>query len=258
MKEKLNETSWGRKLTDEQMMQEDELIFNDLFRALLCTCLMTLRTQRILNEPEKAELHVDAERIRKRSGRCYEELVGLFTDYIQATCRESSVLETDPFGNWIDKLNTIIETFMQPLQKRYNKLLQKEGVADIGEDLESEILNMATEDRVTGLHLWIMAILSHIELYETAEEASGELLDCMDEKGKLSNRLRRVEKLIDEFDEVKESLVIAMYDYAMTDYELENPLSEEEVDEIQNILIEQAHEATEKCEEVRTLLRAEK
>ena len=108
MEKDLNETPWGRKLTDEQMMQEDELIFQDLFHAMLCTCLMTLRSQRILNEPDKTELHADAERISKRSGRCYEELIDLFTDYIQSTFRETSILETDPFGKWIEKLDSIL------------------------------------------------------------------------------------------------------------------------------------------------------
>jgi hypothetical protein len=253
-KDNLNENPWGRKLTDEQMMQEDELIFQDVFHALLCTCLMTLRSQRILNEPDKTELHADAERISKRSGRCYEELIDLFTDYIQSTFRETSILETDPFGKWIEKLDSILETFMKPLQKRYDRLLQKDGVADIADDLESEILFMATENSVTGIHLWILAILSYIELYETGEEAAGELLDNMQENGKLSKRLRKVDKLTDDFDDLKEGLIIAMFDYAMTDYDLENPISVEQEEEIQDTLIERAHEATEKCGEVRSLL----
>ena len=143
---------------------------------------------------------------------------------------------------------------MKPLQKRYDRLLQKDGVADIADDLESEILFMATENNVTGIHLWILAILSYIELYETGEEAAGELLDNMQENGKLSKRLRKVDKLTDDFDDLKEGLIIAMFDYAMTDFDLENPISEEQEEEIQDTLIERAHEATEKCGEVRSLL----
>ena len=76
----------------------------------------------------------------------------------------------------------------------------------------------------------------------------------MQENGKLSKRLRKVDKLTDDFDDLKEGLIIAMFDYAMTDYDLENPISVEQEEEIQDTLIERAHEATEKCGEVRSLL----
>ncbi len=252
--ENLNETAWGRKLTGEQLLYEDRDLFQDLFRALLSVCLMLNRSRRIMDNPEKAELHADAERIIRRSERSYEELVGLFTDYMQSTFRDATVLEADPFGKWVGKLNDILDTFIQPLQKRYNRLLEKEGIEDIGEDMEQQIQQLAEEGSGNGLHLWMIGLLSYVELYATRDEATELLLDSLDDKGDLPKKLLQLDRVTDRLEKMREGLVIAMFDYAMTDYELETVQTEEQEEDIQSTLTERANEADLLCSEARKLL----
>ena len=252
--ENLNETMWGRKLTFEQMQYEDKNLFQDLFRALLSTCFMINRSQRTLDDPNKTDLHGDAERIRRRSERCYEELIGQFTDYMQSTFRGATVLEANSFGRWVSKLNETLETFIHPLQKRYDRLLQKEGIGDIEEDMEQQLQLLEEEGSGTGLHIWMMALLSYIELYATRDEAAEFLLNSLNEKGELPGKLRQLDRVTNSLEMMREGLVIAMFDFAMTDYELEDAQTEEQEEEIQSTLVERANEADLLCAEIRNMM----
>ena len=234
----VNETSQGRFLTDEQLLKEDGLIFRDLFQGLQSTCLMTIRSQEILNNSEKKELHMEAERINRRSERCYEELIGFFTDYVQSTFHAPSVLEADPFGKWVYKLSEILAVFLRPLMKRYDRLLQKEGVKDAAEDLASVSDAIYNGESFTVLHLWIVAIIAYIDLSDLGSETSELIWNNMDEKGNLPKELRKLDIVSEDLDEMNEKLLLAMYDYAMTNYELEYPISEKEEEGIVTCLLD--------------------